>query len=42
MAELGEDGEDGEKTAPGRSAGQLSGHFGGEVLAVLMRGEDRP
>ncbi|MFB6582868.1 hypothetical protein ACFCYC_36610 [Streptomyces sp. NPDC056402] len=38
-AELGEDAE---KTAPDRSAGQLRGHLGGEGLAALMQGAGRP
>ncbi|MFE6840454.1 hypothetical protein ACFVFI_37245, partial [Streptomyces sp. NPDC057705] len=35
-------GEDAEKTAPGRSADQLRGHLGDDILAVLMQGADWP
>ncbi|MFD6969299.1 hypothetical protein [Streptomyces sp. NPDC059979] len=35
-------GEDAEKMVPGWSAGQLRGHLGDDVLAVLMQGADWP
>ncbi|MEY2233121.1 hypothetical protein [Streptomyces sp. BF23-19] len=35
-------GEDVEKMAPSWSADQLRGHLGDDVLAVLVRGADRP
>ncbi|MER6319278.1 hypothetical protein ABT237_36820 [Streptomyces sp. NPDC001581] len=35
-------GEDAEKMAPGWSAGQLRGHLGDDILAVLMQGADWP
>ncbi|MFF4427291.1 hypothetical protein ACFY04_42335 [Streptomyces sp. NPDC001549] len=33
-------GEDAEKTAPGRSADQLRGHLGADILAALMQRAD--
>ncbi|WP_445270766.1 hypothetical protein [Streptomyces sp. DSM 41634] len=38
----GELGEDAEKMAPGWSAGQLRGHLGDDILAVLMQDTDWP